>query len=554
MRRNPKIVSLIPPLEAAAGLSTNPALREDIQAAILDSPELMRELSADAQQIMSQEIGHGHYARAFRLPNGLVLKVTTDRDDAEAAFLVQQEGYVEGLVGVDSVWLMPNSVRSESEAYSVLSHQFEMVPLSFGEPAYAIVLEPVQPLDDHPDRYEAIAAAQTLRSVERTGLLDGAPVSDEEWLFGMIFADPSGSEPVDGYEEVRRYVRSILHGWLWLAERGYEVHDLHLGNFGIASPNRLVMFDFGHMSAIGESKHLDIPIAKNPSSSKVDRVFDHAFDTLEKKFPDMGTIELHEDEKAGTDNGAGADRQFAYCMDGDPIVIAFAPKAEALPESRLHGLMRHEMGHALEYRFGVSEMERRLGCRLPPEVERRADAIADAVWGSPVRYDERDVQCIGCRSGSRSRPRDLPDKRENLRANGATTRGRIVVDSDDSVDEMIVNWYPDEPNYEGLLNVGNGIGAFLVLEPYEDGLQVQYVEVDERFKRQGVATRLYQEAMSLARERGGTLVSDSRQEPEAKAFWDKMCDRGLAEKHREGKVYYYAMRADAPSILPNPRR
>ena len=111
----------------------------------------------------------------------------------------------------------------------------------------------------------------------------------------------------------------------------------------------------------------------------VDRIFDETFDRIEEVFPDFGTCEFYEDEKAGADNGAGSERQFAYCQDGDPLVIAFAPKSDRLPESHLRGLMRHEFGHALEYRYGVKELEYRLRVRLPAKVERRADANAEAV-------------------------------------------------------------------------------------------------------------------------------------------------------------------------------
>jgi len=157
-------------------------------------------------------------------------------------------------------------------------------------------------------------------------------------------------------------------------------------------------------------------LAPNPGMPKTSRVFDEAFDEVERRFPEVGTVELHRDELAGGDNGAGAERQFAYCMAGDPIVIAFAFKAEKLPLTNLRGLMRHEFGHALENRFGVRKLEELLGRSLPPEVERRADAIAEAVWGQQLRYDTRDIQCVGCH-GSRSRPRRLPDEKASLKKN-----------------------------------------------------------------------------------------------------------------------------------------
>lgn len=158
-------------------------------------------------------------------------------------------------------------------------------------------------------------------------------------------------------------------------------------------------------------------LTRNKGHSKVDRVFDETFDVIENMFPDFGSVELYEDEAAGSDNGAGADRQYAYCMDGNPIQIAFAPKAEDLPLNRLRGLMRHEFGHALEFRYGVAELESRLSRRLPEYSERRADIIAECVFGEPIQYDSRNVQCVRVPGAKKRRPRYLPDKREKLRAN-----------------------------------------------------------------------------------------------------------------------------------------
>lgn len=159
-------------------------------------------------------------------------------------------------------------------------------------------------------------------------------------------------------------------------------------------------------------------------ASKVDRVFDEVFDVVADEFPDFGDVELYEDNAAGADNGAGAERQFAYCKDGDPMIIAFAPKAETLPLNRLRGLMRHEFGHALEYRYGVKELEQRFGT-LPKGIEARADAIAEAVWGDTIVYDDDLVQCVGV-DGISPRPRHLPEENTKLKANPAP-QGVITV-------------------------------------------------------------------------------------------------------------------------------
>jgi len=138
---------------------------------------------------------------------------------------------------------------------------------------------------------------------------------------------------------------------------------------------------------------------------KVQASFNRHFDEAENMFPDIGTIALHEDDAAGSDNGAGSERQFGYCADENPIRIAFAPKTEKLPQAYVDGLMAHEFGHAIEFRYGVPHLEDLWG-KLPKSIERRADRIAWHVFGVPIQYGKGDIQCIGC-GGKATRPRRL---------------------------------------------------------------------------------------------------------------------------------------------------
>jgi hypothetical protein len=141
------------------------------------------------------------------------------------------------------------------------------------------------------------------------------------------------------------------------------------------------------------------------SMPKTRAAFDECFDVLVEQFSDFGDLELHQDEMAGSDNGHGAERQFGYCMDSEPIRIAFAAKTEQLPVANIRGLMAHEFGHALDHRYG-DKLGKLLGQRLPDGAERRADAIAKAVFGKTIKYDARDIQCVACR-GTSPRPRRL---------------------------------------------------------------------------------------------------------------------------------------------------
>lgn len=142
-----------------------------------------------------------------------------------------------------------------------------------------------------------------------------------------------------------------------------------------------------------------------PNGGKMPHVraaFDRAFDVVERTFPDFGTVELHLDEAAGNDNGAGSERQFGFCRDSKPIQIAFAEKTERLPRPYIDGLMRHEFGHAIEFRYGRKDLEKRWG-KLPNSIERRADKIAEHVFGDRIEYGDLDIQCIAC-GGKQVRP------------------------------------------------------------------------------------------------------------------------------------------------------
>lgn len=133
---------------------------------------------------------------------------------------------------------------------------------------------------------------------------------------------------------------------------------------------------------------------------KARRVFDVYFDKAAKAFPDLGEAHFIRDPEAH-DGG----RHYAYCR--NDMTIAFAPEASDLSEDHLRGLMSHEFGHLLEYRYGVSALERTLG-KLPKDIEERADAIAYKVFGDKIRYDKSIglVQCLKCR-GEYPRPQGL---------------------------------------------------------------------------------------------------------------------------------------------------
>lgn len=107
-------------------------------------------------------------------------------------------------------------------------------------------------------------------------------------------------------------------------------------------------------------------------------------------------------------------RNMAYCAYRDhnsgrrEIFIVVAPKLIKSSKARVSAILRHELAHAIEFHIGENEvrsMAGRDGHTLPPGPERRADRIAEIIWGEPLYYDDILVQTLN--RGTRPRPRHL---------------------------------------------------------------------------------------------------------------------------------------------------
>jgi hypothetical protein len=88
--------------------------------------------------------------------------------------------------------------------------------------------------------------------------------------------------------------------------------------------------------------------------------------------------------------------------------ITFSDKALHCPPDRLDALIRHELGHVLDFSVpgrGADRWAQARGVTLPATVERRADSLALAVWRQFIRYDAEDVQSLS--SGTFLRPERL---------------------------------------------------------------------------------------------------------------------------------------------------
>lgn len=88
--------------------------------------------------------------------------------------------------------------------------------------------------------------------------------------------------------------------------------------------------------------------------------------------------------------------------------LRFSPKIHQTLVHRADGLIRHELGHAVDF-FVPSQVlnawAQREGFLLPATPERRADMIALILWQEPIRYDTDLVQST--RLGQYPRPAHL---------------------------------------------------------------------------------------------------------------------------------------------------
>lgn len=105
-------------------------------------------------------------------------------------------------------------------------------------------------------------------------------------------------------------------------------------------------------------------------------------------------------------------RGFAVTFNkGDPHHSQLLFTRKPMSADRFDAILRHELGHVADFAVLPGELDAfalELGVHLPPaytHVERRADAIAELVWSTPIRYDHELVQSL--RWGVRPRPAKL---------------------------------------------------------------------------------------------------------------------------------------------------
>jgi hypothetical protein len=130
-------------------------------------------------------------------------------------------------------------------------------------------------------------------------------------------------------------------------------------------------------------------------SPRVQACFDALLSSVQEQYPSLScTIEV--DESAGERGGHACTRAYAFCEDLDDgsFRIAVARKMNDAEDSRVEGLLRHELAHAVLLHGGDLE-----------HTERDADEVAEALFGSPLYYDEDDVQTTDPSAPGARRPR-----------------------------------------------------------------------------------------------------------------------------------------------------
>lgn len=101
-------------------------------------------------------------------------------------------------------------------------------------------------------------------------------------------------------------------------------------------------------------------------------------------------------------------RSYAYFSPRDRQIVV-CTKYLTASSDRIDAVLRHELGHAADFlgsRFPALPLDRRAdpACHVQGN-ERRADALAEAIWQQPLYYDPDTVQAL--HGGTRPRPEKL---------------------------------------------------------------------------------------------------------------------------------------------------
>ena len=130
---------------------------------------------------------------------------------------------------------------------------------------------------------------------------------------------------------------------------------------------------------------------------------DELFEALVDTMGDLHISGVNVTVAVGDSSDFPAARDYAYCSwepghHGGSGTITVAPKLLRAPRHRQEGILRHELAHAALMSADLDH------------TEHECDAVAEALFGSPIYYDADDIQTVSKRAAvHRRRPAYLPD-------------------------------------------------------------------------------------------------------------------------------------------------
>lgn len=101
-------------------------------------------------------------------------------------------------------------------------------------------------------------------------------------------------------------------------------------------------------------------------------------------------------------------RYASTIIEGQDCCIQFPEKMLQANHDRADAVIRHEIGHIVDLVLLQTEVDAwalAKGVWLPVTLERRADTLAELIWGQTINYDSEDVQTLGL--GVSPRPEEL---------------------------------------------------------------------------------------------------------------------------------------------------
>lgn len=131
------------------------------------------------------------------------------------------------------------------------------------------------------------------------------------------------------------------------------------------------------------------------SKDALEQVLTQRWAETQERVAPMGPVRLTWD--IGNYEHFDTPRGFAVTFNwGKPHChLRFARKLLRAQPDRIDGIVQHELGHVVDLTTPKATLDRwalSQGIQLPSTEERRADALAQAIWGKPIRYDDDLVQ------------------------------------------------------------------------------------------------------------------------------------------------------------------